>query len=152
MLRNLDALFLLNLAGFNGKSDHLFFLGRELLFLFLVLTSLSLFFLSSNARHLQDQSHLLILFVEFAGSAARCHLLLVLWPCTWSLHRLGIVGGSVAGLFHQLLHGDLIDLHILLGHHFLERFKVFDRQDLVYDARVSRAVTASLTRCFEELK
>ena len=49
LLRNFDALFLLNLAGFNGKSDHLFFLGRELLFLFLVLTSLSLFFLSSNA-------------------------------------------------------------------------------------------------------
>ena len=49
LLHNFHAPFFFSLTGFNSKSDHLFLFSRELLFLFLVLPSLGLFFLSSNS-------------------------------------------------------------------------------------------------------
>ena len=47
-------------------------------------------------------------------------------------------------MLHQLLHRNLIDLHILLDHHLLEGFEVVDAEDLLDDPMVRRVPRARL--------
>ena len=54
-------------------------------------------------------------------------------------------------LFEQFLHGNLIDLHVLLDHHLLERLEVVDRENLLDDSAVRGIACTGLARSLELL-
>ena len=49
------------------------------------------------------------------------------------------------------MHGDLIDLHILLDHHLLKCFEVVDAEDLLHDAMMGGVPRAGLASRLELL-
>ena len=54
-------------------------------------------------------------------------------------------------LFEQFLHGNLVDLHVLLDHHLLERLEVVDRENLLDDSAVRGIACTGLARSLELL-
>ena len=129
-----QSLLFLLLTGLNGEPDH---------FLFFLSCTVGLFLRS--LRHLNCQSHLLIDVIAASSNG----------PFNLSrrlARRLGISDWlSSALLLHESLHSGLVDLHILLNHHLLERLKVINRKDLLDNSIVSGIASTLFTRSLELL-
>ena len=142
-LQVLRSLLLLDLTGFNCESDHFF-----------LFSCCCVSFLLSDPGHLHDYTHLLIFIVGSCASCSLCGLFRIN-----SLEGRNFLLSSAISLcrwlrdsrlFHQLLHRDLIDLHILLDHHLLECFKIVNAENLLDNSMMSGVPRASLA-CFLEL-
>lgn len=134
LLNEFQSLLFLLLTGLNGEPDH---------FLFFLSCTVGLFLRS--LRHLDCQSHLLIDVIATSSN----------WPFNLSRRlacRLGISDWLASALLlHESLHSGLVDLHILLNHHLLERLKVVNREDLLDNSIVSGIASTLFTRSLELL-
>lgn len=145
-LNVLRSLLLFDLTGFNGESDHFF-----------LFSCCRVSFLLGDPGHLHDYAHLFI-FIIASSSTSRglCGLFRInsleggnfLLSSTIGLCRRWLRDSR---LFHQLLHCNFIDLHILLDHHLLECFEIVNAEYLLDNPMMRGVPRASLARFLELL-